>query len=90
LLKGIYPLEVNLNQKLAILAIFWTIRPHFKSHNGDVWCGVQIWDSLSHAKFCKKNCFRGLTPQEHIFTTKFNIPYIDDFGRLKPTFLKPR
>ena len=47
-----YPFWENLYQKLAILAFWETVSPHFKSHNGEIWregvdlpCKI-LWKSL--------------------------------------------
>ena len=37
-LKGIYPFEENLYQKLPFLAFLCAVRPHFLSHNGEITC----------------------------------------------------
>ena len=61
-LKGIYPFWSKFIPKITCLAILGAVSPHFQSYNGEFWRnGVRTWDSLRHAKLCKK-LLKGIGP----------------------------
>ena len=66
-------LGANLYQKLLFLAILAVVRPHFKATMVKVRATVGTWETLPHAKFCKKNCLRGYTPFGQIYTKNYKF-----------------
>jgi len=46
-----FPRGANFYQKLPFLVIFGTVRPHFKSYNGQIWRGSVVLGRPPQAKF---------------------------------------